>query len=133
MADAQLDEAHQIHLDIAFDTSDLPRDQFIFPWQAWKLCRSGAADPADFGHGSDRGAWFIRVNLVRDLLSLSKRETSAWDSWRNGRDRQRILQDEAILHYGGIAAITEAAQDLQPPDLGDRCIQNFLALPPWHR
>jgi hypothetical protein len=47
-----LDEAHRSHLDIAFDPINLPKDQFIFPWQAWKLCKSGAADPADFDHGS---------------------------------------------------------------------------------
>jgi hypothetical protein len=131
IADAQLDEAHRSHLDIDFDPSNLPKDQFISPWQAWKRCRSGAADPADFGHGSDRGAWFIGVNLVRDLLSLTKRETSAWDSWRDGRISQRSLQDEAILNYGRIAAIAETVQGLLPPDLRDSGLEGFLSHPPW--
>lgn len=130
MADAQLDEAHRKHLSIDFDTTDLPEDQFIFPWQAWHLCRSGAAEAAQFGQGGAVGEWFLQVNLARDLLSLCKCEVSAWDSWRDALRRSRNLDDEAVLQCDQIAGLAEAARDLSPPALKANEIQDFLS-PPW--
>jgi hypothetical protein len=82
LADAQLDDAHRAHLQIGFDTLDVPGDQFVFAADAWGRCRAGLAAADKFGHGPAAGAWFLRVNLVRDLLALGKREVSAWDAWR---------------------------------------------------
>jgi len=81
-ADAQLDDAHCAHLSIRFDPIDLPEDQFIFAGQAWQRYRAGLADAASYGHGTASGPWFMRVDLVRDLLSLGKQEVSDWDTWR---------------------------------------------------
>lgn len=130
MADAQLDEAHRKHLSIDFDTTDVPEDQFIFPWQAWRLCRSGAAEAAQFGHGDAVGEWFLQVNLARDLLSLCKREVSTWDSWRDALARSGNLDDEAVLRCDQFAALAQAARGLSPPDLKANEIQGFLS-PPW--
>lgn len=131
IADAQLDEAHREHLGIDFDIADVPSEQFIFPWQAWQRCRSGSADPALFGHGGDRGEWFLRVNLARDLLSLCKREVSAWDSWRDAQAQHRTLDDEAIRQCDRVAALAEAAKGLVPPDWAGEGIQDLLSQPPW--
>lgn len=131
VADAQLDAAHQRHLAIGFDITDVPNDQFIFAWQAWRRCRSGSADAAHFGHGADTGEWFLRVNLARDLLSLGKRETSAWDRWRDAQDQDRTLDHAAVLQGDRTAALAQTAQGLAPPDLSADEIQRFLSLPPW--
>jgi outer membrane protein OmpA-like peptidoglycan-associated protein len=82
VADAQLDDADRAHLRIGFDTLDLPEDQFVFAADAWRRCRAGRAAADTFGHGSAAGTWFVRVNLVRNLLALGKREVSEWDTWR---------------------------------------------------
>ncbi|MEM6305217.1 MAG: transglutaminase domain-containing protein [Pseudomonadota bacterium] len=34
MIDAQLDDAHVEHLSIAFDTANIPDDQFLYPWKS---------------------------------------------------------------------------------------------------
>src|SRR5512134_171652 len=49
MVDAQLDELQQNALKIPFNPLDVPRDQFIVGGAAWMLCRSGQADPDQFG------------------------------------------------------------------------------------
>ncbi len=133
VADAQLDEPQRRHLSIGFDITDLPGEQLIFPWRAWRMCGSGAADPALFGHGPDAGAWFVQVNLARDLLSLCKREVSAWDTWRDARERHRILDDGAALQCDRIAALAEAANGLRPPGLEGTTGQGFPPSPPWQR
>ena len=133
IADPQLDEAHRNHLSIDFDTTDLPQNQFLFPWQVWRQCRTGDLDPAQFGNGDETGVWFIQVNLARDLLSLCKREVSSWDSWRDATDQDRILGPEAMTLCDRIASVTEVASDsLESPDADASATLRALALPPWH-
>ena len=125
LADAQLDEAHRHHLSIDFDVCDVPRERFQAPWKAWHLCRAGRAEPALFGHGDHRGAWFLQVNLVRDLLALRKQETSAWDQWRDARVRavdQRLCESVADL----TKAIDRPSSPV--PALPD---MKVLSEPPW--
>jgi Transglutaminase-like superfamily len=106
LADAQLDEAHCAHLQIRFDTLDLPGDQFVFAAEAWRRCRDGVAAADSFGHGSEgTGAWFLRVNLVRDLLSLDKREVSAWDGWRAAPAESRDVDSAARAWCDEVAAM----------------------------
>jgi len=132
-ADAQLDDAHRSHLRIDFDVTDIPDDQFLCAWQAWRLCQSHAGDPALFGHGETTGAWFIQVNLARDLLSLNKCEVSPWDGWRDPEAQHRILDEETISLCDRLAALAEAADGLAPPEPGDDRLRDFLSLPPWQR
>ena len=132
IADPQLDDAHRDHLSIDFDTTDLPNDQFLFPWQVWRLCRAGDDDPARFGHGDETGGWFIQVNLARDLLSLCKREVSPWDGWRDATGRDRVLKPEAMALCDRIASVTQSATDsLLSPEAGASAALSALALPPW--
>jgi len=81
MIDAQLDAAQRDHWRIAFDPLDVPRTQFVVAGDAWQRCRSGRADPQQFGILDLRGLWFVRGNLVRDLAALAKRELLPWDGW----------------------------------------------------
>jgi hypothetical protein len=105
LADAQLDDEHCAHLQIRFNTLDLPDDQFLSAGDAWRRCRSGAAAPDTFGHGSAAGAWFLRVNLVRDLLSLGKREVSEWDAWRSASPESRDVDAGACAWCDEVAAL----------------------------
>ncbi|MEQ8818162.1 MAG: hypothetical protein RLO51_08000 [Thalassobaculum sp.] len=122
-ADAQMDAAHRRHLGIAFDPARLPAGRFLTAGEAWRLVRSGAADPAAFGHGTACGEWFLRVNLARDLLALGKREVSDWDGWRDAGPAHRRLDDEARRRCDAIAATAAGADrgpGVIPADLAGR-------------
>ncbi len=73
----QLDAFQCAELKIAFDPLDVPRDQFIVGGQAWKLCRSGQADPDQFGIFDMHGLWFVRGDFLRDVAALNKTEPAA--------------------------------------------------------
>jgi hypothetical protein len=79
LVDAQLDERMLDVLQPDFDPLDTPRDRFIVGGKAWQLCRSGAANPDDFGIFDMHGIEFVRGNLLRDFLAFSKVEILPWD------------------------------------------------------
>jgi hypothetical protein len=81
LVDAQLDELQQHVLRIAFDTLDVPRDQFIVGGAAWKMCRSGQADPDQFGIFDMHGIDFVKGDFLRDVAALNKIELLPWDCW----------------------------------------------------
>ncbi len=95
-ADAQLDAAHQEHLKIDFDIDDVPEYQFLVGRRAWELAQTNAMNPTWFGHGEDKGLWFIRVNLARDLMALCKHEVSPWDEWRKMSASEREVDAAAL-------------------------------------
>lgn len=112
LVDAQLDDLQRQKLAIPFDPLDVPRDQFIVGGQAWQLCRSGAANPNDFGIHDMHGLWFVRGNLVRDVAALNNMELLPWDAWGliEGRDEDlsaddyRLLDEAAALTCGDVPA-----------------------------
>jgi hypothetical protein len=130
-ADAQLDQFHRDHLRIHFDTADLPADVFLTAGEAWRRARSSRADAAAFGQGNARGLWFLRVNVYRDLLALTNRYTSAWDTWRNATDGSKILDPSAL------AAVDSAAALIGDFEAGAAGLASLTAiaakheLPPW--
>ncbi len=79
LVDAQLDDLQISALGITFDPLDVPRDQFIVAGEAWRMCRRGEANPADFGIMDMHGWWFIWGNVVRELLAFNKVEILPWD------------------------------------------------------
>jgi hypothetical protein len=81
LVDAQLDEYQQSILGTAFDTLDVPRDQFIVGGAAWKMCRSGQADPDRFGIFDMHGIDFVKGDFIRDVAALNKVELLPWDCW----------------------------------------------------
>ena len=105
LADAQLDAPHRRLLGIRFDTNDMPAGAFVNASQAWLLFESGVVAGEKFGHGNATGAWFLRVNLERDLRALQKQETSSWDSWRDARPGQRVLDDAGTARCRAIATV----------------------------
>lgn len=81
LVDAQLDARQREAFHIAFDPLDVPRDAFLVAGEAWRRCRSGAADPERFGILDMHGLAFVRGNVVRDLAAFAKRELLPWDGW----------------------------------------------------
>jgi hypothetical protein len=68
-----------------FDPAEVPWGRFIVGGQAWKMCRTGEADPSRFcvAPGSEpRGLWFVRSRLMLDLGALNREELLLWDSWK---------------------------------------------------
>jgi hypothetical protein len=107
LADAQIDELQRKHLRIDFDTTDLPPGKFFNAGQAWSMWRAGTADATTFGHGEARGAWFLRVNLMRDQLALAKQEVSDWDAWRALSAEDKVLSTEVLAGCDRISAQTK--------------------------
>lgn len=81
LVDAQLDELQCGVLKPDFDPLDVPRDRFLVGGQAWKLCRSGQADPDKFGIFEFHGLDFVRGDLVLDTAALNGVELLPWDNW----------------------------------------------------
>ena len=124
LVDAELDEPHRTFLKFDFEPIDVPRSAFITGIEAWQRCRTGAIDPEQLGHGTTAGLFFVRVNLVRDLLALAKRETSAWDSWRSACEPHLMLSETELLLCDGLA---------QRGEEGAVEIALSLRTPPWQQ
>jgi hypothetical protein len=135
LADAQLDALQRERLRITFDCTDLPAGGYLNAGEAWLLWRSGKAGPDIFGHGASVGPWFLRVNLMRDLLALRKCEVSDWDTWRAATAASKQLDDAALRACDEIAEATRRpdarlfgfASSLRPPWTDD---VNVGKLPP---
>jgi hypothetical protein len=81
LVDAQLDQRQRELFHVSFDPLDVPRDQFLVAGDAWRLCRSGKADPQAFGILDMYGLWFIASNVIRDVAALNNHEMLPWDVW----------------------------------------------------
>ena len=102
LVDAQLDALQCDVMKIPFNPLDVPRDQFIVGGAAWAMCRSGGADPEQFGIFDMHGLGFIRGNLVRDVASLNKLELLPWDCWG-------VILSESLDDPSDLALLDEAA------------------------
>ena len=112
LVDAQLDGLQRNVLKISFNTLDVPRDQFIVGGAAWKMCRSGQADPNRFGIFDMNGIDFVKGNFIRDVASLNKMELLPWDCWG------LILSDYASLPPDDLSLFDRLA-DLTQTDVPD--------------
>jgi hypothetical protein len=106
MVDAQLDALQREVLEIPFDPCDVPRDQFLVGGKAWRMCRAGGADPEKFGIFDMHGLWFIRGDLVRDLLALNKVEVLPWDGWGVIAKPDEELSPDDIALLDRVAELT---------------------------
>jgi hypothetical protein len=107
LVDPQLDELQRDKLAIKFDTRDVPRDQFIVGGKAWRLCRTGDADPDAFGIFDMKGLWFVRGDLVRDIASLNKMELLPWDNWGLAEKQETTLSIDDLALLDNVAALIE--------------------------
>ncbi len=79
LTDAQLDGLQREALGLDFDPLDTPRDRFVVAGDAWRMCRTGAADPDDFGIFDMHGLPFVLADLVHDVAALTGEENLPWD------------------------------------------------------
>jgi hypothetical protein len=124
MVDAQLDALQRHVLGIPFDPCDVPRDQFLVGGRAWHMCRAEEADPDHFGIFDLHGMWFIRGDLVRDLLALNKIEVLPWDGWGLVAKEERDLSADDMLLLDRIAELTRVDE---PPFAEVRAIYERTA------
>lgn len=114
--DAQLDPHQQALFKVPFDSVDVPRDQFRVAGDCWRLCRTGKADPMDFGVLDLFGWWMIAGNVVRDIAALNNVEMLPWDCWgpmpRPGEDpdfalfdRLAVLSQEPDSHWDEVREV----------------------------
>ena len=128
LADPQLDAEHRAHLRVTFDTADMPRERFLTAPEAWRACRDGA-DAEGFGHGDERGWWFLEVNLARDAHALAGRVTSDWDGWRRSPPDCRVLDEARLERSDRLAAMLRNANGLaEPGGIGEA---GAIPGPPW--
>lgn len=111
LVDAQLDALMLEKLPIDFDPLDVPRDRFIVGGQAWQLCRSGQADPQQFGIFQWHGLAFVAGDLMRDFLAFNKLEILPWDGGWGYMTEQQAKAIEDGTDFGPLdhlAALTLA-------------------------
>jgi hypothetical protein len=108
LADAQIDDVQLRLFDVDFDLMDVPRDRFLVAGDAWRLCRSGAADPAAFGLSfmKEAGYWWIAGNLVRDVAALSNMEMLPWDVWGAMPAPDEVIDDQRLALFDRLAELT---------------------------
>lgn len=115
-ADAQLDDVQRQKLGIAFDITDLPGDMYVTAGEAWQRCRSSRDDATRCGHGTVKGLWFMRVNVVRDHYALNNAETSPWDTWRQANGPHLLVSESDQRVTDEIARHPDSARcDIAPP------------------
>ncbi|PAY04287.1 transglutaminase [Bradyrhizobium sp. UFLA03-84] len=114
-ADAQLDALQIDQQQITFDCTNLPSDAFLTASQAWRLARSNAVAAGAFGHAPTTGLWFLHVNVYRDLLSLTNRQISAWDGWRDAPPGGKVLKVDALAELDRLAELVTAFEDGAAP------------------
>jgi hypothetical protein len=125
--DAQLDDAQRAAITPEFDTEDLPPGPFLPAGEAWQQCRTGRAEPGDFGIFEFWGLWFVQANVVRELAALNKVELLPWDVWGAMAFQEKpdaataSLTDTVagVIVAGDVRAIRtvyEESDDLRVPD-----------------
>jgi transglutaminase superfamily protein len=108
LLDAQIDAVQRSKLHLAFDTLNVPRDQFIIAGDAWQQCRSGRAQAKNFGIFDLRGLWFIAGNVLRDLASLNHEEMLPWDVWGPMIMSDDLLTPDKLALFDKLAGLTLA-------------------------
>lgn len=84
-------------LDLDYNPYDVKEEYFITGGQAWINCRENGHDSNDYGTYEEhlKGTWFVRDNMIRDLLCLNKLEPLPWDCWGiMGKENSDITSDE---------------------------------------
>lgn len=106
LLDAQIDAMQHTILRLAFDTLDVPRDQFRIAYDAWQLTRAGKADPESFGIFDMKGYWFIAGNLLRDFASLNNMEMLPWDVWGRMPEVGKPMSEDGFALFDKLAELT---------------------------
>jgi hypothetical protein len=117
LVDAQLDALQKKQFKPDFSTLDVPRDRFIIAGDAWRMCRSGGAEPKNFGLSMIpglHGMWFIAGNVVRDLASLNRVPMLPWDVWGLMEMKDDALTEEKKKLLDRVAELTLGGDEAYP-------------------
>lgn len=85
-----------------YNPLDVDDNYFIPGGCAWHRCQNQGEDPNSYGtYGNMKGLWFIRDNMLRDLLCLNKIEPLPWDCWglMSGKRGKVTNQERDILNH----------------------------------
>jgi hypothetical protein len=113
LADTQIDEVQRGWFPIDFDVTDVPRDRFVVAGQAWVECRSGRADPDNYGltFTHESGDWWIAANLMRDAAALTNIELLPWDCWGVMPTPGDPIGAADLALFDQLAALTQAPDE----------------------
>ena len=87
-------------LELDYNPYDVKEKHFITGGQAWVNCREHGDNPDLYGTYEEflKGSWFIRDNMLRDLLCLNRLEPLPWDCWGlMGRENSQIESGELVV------------------------------------
>jgi hypothetical protein len=109
LVDEQLDELQRSVVKPGFDTLDVPRDRFLVAGDAWRLCRSGAADPLTFGVGGTNMWGLIEVfgDIFQDLAALQNIELLPWGWYGLAKDHGALDAESELIDR--LATLSSAA------------------------
>ncbi len=109
--------------ELDFDPLDVPRDRFLVPGDAWRLCANGA-DPLTFGVGGTSTFGLIEIygNIFIDLANLQKIELLPWECYGLATDKSGM---EEVDPMGSLAGVSSRADAVAFNDL-----RNMLANDP---
>lgn len=86
---------------LSYNPLDVEDKHFIAGGQAWINCEEESDDANNYGTNEKhlRGMWFIRDNMLRDLLCLNKVELLPWDcrGLMSGERKEILKEDKEIL------------------------------------
>ena len=107
-ADPQFDATWRRNLNISHDIADVPRDRMLVAGDAWEICRTGKADPSQFGISfvGMHGQWMVAGNLVRDIAALNGMELQPWDVWGAMPRPDETLDDQQLAFFDRLAAFS---------------------------
>lgn len=108
-------------LKLNYNPYDVKNEYFIAGGQAWINCRENGHSSEDYRTYEDhlKGLWFVRDNMIRDLLCLNKLEPLPWDCWGfMGIENNNIKSEELVL-LDEIARFL-STEEFRKTTLGDR-------------
>ncbi|MGF7057943.1 transglutaminase-like domain-containing protein [Brassicibacter mesophilus] len=122
-------------LELNYNPYDVKNEFFITGGEAWINCRKKGHNADNYGTYGDllKGNWFVRDNMIRDLLCLNKLEPLPWDCWgimgrenSDIKDRELAFLDEIaeFLVYGDLTqnTLSDKLESLQI----EKCIMESL-------
>ena len=107
-ADPQFDAVWRRNLKVSHDIADVPRDQMLVAGDAWETCRTGKADPSQFGISivGMHGQWMVAGNLIRDIAALNNMELQPWDVWGAMPRPDETQDDQQLALFDRLAAFS---------------------------
>lgn len=92
-------------LELNYNPYDVEDKYFITGGDAWINCREKGDNPDNYGTYEEelKGTWFVRDNMIRDLLCLNKIEPLPWDCWGLMGRENKDIKDEILVVLDEIA------------------------------